>query len=191
MLSTMFRSSIRLNWLLRLLVPMLLVVLLDAPVLVHAADDSPPFRVVLPLMLMSQPALTATPESQVVALTNELRQQHGCSPLVISPALSLAAQHHSQEMADNNYFSHVDLSGHQPDWRALQAGYVGSAGAENIAAGYSTAEEVVMAWYNETPPNDGHRLNLLNCGLTEIGIGYAVNPNSEYRNYWTQDFGLR
>ncbi|HEU5097950.1 MAG TPA: CAP domain-containing protein [Roseiflexaceae bacterium] len=139
---------------------------------------------------MSQPTLAvSTGQSQIVVLTNQLRQQHGCAPLAVSPALSLAAQQHSQEMADNNYFSHVDLSGHNPGWRALQAGYAGSAGAENIAAGYTTAEEVVMAWYNETPPNDGHRQNLLNCSFTEIGIGYAVNPNSQYHNYWTQDFG--
>jgi uncharacterized protein YkwD len=167
----------------------LLIIPLAAATPAHAAEAQTQFRVVLPLMLMSQPSLNATAESQIVALTNELRQQHGCAPLAVSPALSLAAQQHSQEMADHNYFSHVDLGGHLPAWRALQASYTGSAGAENIAAGYSTADEVVMAWYNETPPNDGHRQNLLNCSFTEVGIGYAVNTSSEYRSYWTQDFG--
>jgi uncharacterized protein YkwD len=188
MLSTSTRVVIRTSWLFALIVASF-VISAAAAAPAHAAEAQTQFRVVLPLMLMSQPALSSTAESQVVALTNQLRQQHGCAPLAISPALSLAAQQHSQEMADNNYFSHVDLGGHHPDWRARQAGYTGSAGAENIAAGYTTAEEVVMAWYNETPPNDGHRLNLLNCSLTEVGIGYAVNPSSKYRSYWTQDFG--
>jgi uncharacterized protein YkwD len=47
----------------------------------------------------------------------------------------------------------------------------------------------VGSWYNETPPNDGHRRNMLNCALTQIGVGYATNPNSDYGTYWTQDFG--
>lgn len=188
MLSASLQSILRMRWILAPIVALLVIPLASAAP-ARAAESVTQFRVVLPLMLMSQPTLSATAESRVVALTNELRQQHGCAPLVVSPALSLAAQQHSQEMADNNYFNHIDLGGHNPSWRALQAGYTGSAGAENIAAGYTTADEVVMAWYNETPPNDGHRQNLLNCSLTEIGIGYAVNPNSQYRSYWTQDFG--
>jgi uncharacterized protein YkwD len=158
---------------------------------VSAAADEAPFQIVMPLMLMSASAPEVTPEQQVLALTNALRQQHGCPALLISPELSNAAQGHSQDMADHNYFDHVDRSGKTPKVRAQQAGYLGNAGTENIAAGFSTAEEVVMAWYNETPPNDGHRLNLLNCSLTDIGIGYAVNPNSTYRSYWTQDMGQR
>jgi uncharacterized protein YkwD len=188
MSSPSLRLMLRICWIFAPIV-MLLVIPFAAAAPARAAEAQTQFRVVLPLILMSQPTLSSTAESQVVALTNDLRQQHGCAPLVVSPALSVAAQQHSQEMADNNYFSHIDLSGHNPSWRALLAGSAGSAGAENIAAGYTTAEEVVMAWYNETPPNDGHRQNLLNCGLTEVGIGYAVNPGSKYRSYWSQDFG--
>jgi uncharacterized protein YkwD len=160
---------------------------------VNAAANEAPFRIMMPLMLMTAPASVpeATPEEQVLTLTNTLRQQHGCPTLQISPELTNAARGHSQDMADHNYFDHADGNGNTPKWRAQQAGYRGNAGTENIAAGYSTAQEVVMAWYNETPPNDGHRLNLLNCSLTDIGIGYAVNPNSTFRNYWTQDFGQR
>lgn len=180
------------------LLPLLLLVLLIAEQCwmarpVNAAANAAPFRIVMPLMLMTSTAsaLEATPEQQVLTLTNALRQQHGCPALQISPELSNAARGHSQDMADHNYFGHADGNGNMPKWRAQQAGYLGHAGTENIAAGYSTAEEVVMAWYNETPPNDGHRLNLLNCSLTDIGVGYAVNPNSTFRNYWTQDFGQR
>jgi uncharacterized protein YkwD len=158
-----------------------------------SAANQAPFRIMVPLMLMSAPAPLpeATPEQQVLELTNSLRQQHGCPALQMSPELINAAQAHSQDMANYNYFAHVDRSGHTPKWRAQQAGYLGNAGTENIAAGFSTAQEVVMAWYNETPPNDGHRRNLLNCSLTDLGIGYAINPSSNYRNYWTQDFGQR
>jgi hypothetical protein len=119
----------------------------------------------------------------------ELRQQHGCPARQVSPGLTVAARLHSREMADHNYLDHIDLSGQHSDWRAEQAGYTGLAGCENIAAGYTTAEDVVSGWYNETPPDDGHRRNMLNCELTAIGAGYATNPNSDYGTYWTQDFG--
>ena len=193
----MITISIRLILRLRLL-PLLLLLLLISEQCrmtqpVSAAADGAPFRIMMPLMLMtgSPVAPETTPEQQVLALTNALRQQHGCPALQISPELNIAAQSHSQDMADHNYFSHLDADGHTPKWRAQQAGYLGNAGTENIAAGYSTAEEVVMAWYNETPPNDGHRINLLNCSLTDIGIGYAINPSSDFGSYWTQDFGQR
>jgi uncharacterized protein YkwD len=191
----MITNSIRLIVCFRLLPLLLLLLLITeqswAVRPVSAAADEAPFRIMMPLVLMSASALEVTPEQQVLALTNALRQQHGCPALLISPELTNAAQGHSQDMADHNYFDHVDRSGNTPKVRAQQAGYLGNAGTENIAAGFSTAEEVVMAWYNETPPNDGHRRNLLNCSLTDIGIGYAINSSSDYRNYWTQDFGRR
>jgi uncharacterized protein YkwD len=163
------------------------------PLSAKAANSGAQFRVVLPLVLMAAPApeLNATPVQQVFNLTNALRQQNGCPPLQMSPELNSAAQAHSQDMADHNYFSHVDRDGHLPGWRAQQAGYLGQAGFENIAAGYATAEDVVTGWYNETPPNDGHRRNLLNCALTDVGIGYAMNSSSDYHSYWTQDMGQR
>jgi len=193
----MFSNPIRLILRFRLL-PLLLILLLIAEqcwaaVPVNAAANEAPFRIMLPLMMTTSPAAArdATFEQQVITLTNMLRQQHGCPALQISPELATAARGHSQDMADKNYFNHIDSSGNTPKWRAQQAGYLGNAGTENIAAGYATAEAVVMGWYNETPPNDGHRINLLNCSLTDIGIGYASNPSSDFGSYWTQDFGQR
>ena len=178
--------------------PLLLILLLLAQqcwasLPANAATNEAPFRIMMPLMLMTSPASApdATFEQQVFTLTNALRQQHGCPALQFSPELTNAARGHSQDMADHNYFNHLDGSGNTPKWRAQQYGYLGNAGTENIAAGYATAEEVVIGWYNETPPNDGHRLNLLNCSLTDIGIGYAANPSSDFGSYWTQDFGRR
>src|SRR5690349_18248743 len=101
----------------------------------RAAADTAPFRIMVPLMLMSapEPAPDTAVEQQALALTNALRQQNGCSALQLSPELSTAARGHSQDMADNNYFNHIDLKGDTPKMRAQQAGYAGSAGTENIA----------------------------------------------------------
>lgn len=150
---------------------------------VEPTGDS--FRTYLPLLVLAP--VNSSLEQQVVDLTNQLRQQHNCPPLSLSPQLTSAARGHSQDMADHNYFSHVDSAGHTPGWRAQQAGYIGVAGWENIAAGASTATDVVALWYN----SDGHRRNMLDCSLTDIGVGYGYNATSSYGNYWTQAFGDR
>lgn len=144
-----------------------------------------PFQVFLPLAI--QPSTASLMEQKVVDLTNRLRQEFNCPPLAVSPELSLAARYHSQDMADQNYFSHTDLGGHSPGWRAQQAGYSGMAGWENIAAGQGTAGEVVTAWYNSLD----HRRNMLDCSLTDIGVGYGYSAGSMYHSYWTQAFGRR
>src|SRR5207245_5251859 len=46
---------------------------------------------------------------------------------------------------------------------------------------------VMQAWM----ASPGHRANILNSAFTQIGIGAAVNPNSQWKSYWTQDFGVR
>jgi uncharacterized protein YkwD len=43
-------------------------------------------------------------------------------------------------------------------------------------------------FFNETPPNDGHRQNILNANFHQIGIGCAIN-NATGVYWWTQDFG--
>jgi uncharacterized protein YkwD len=68
------------------------------------------------------------------------------------------------------------------------AGYTYSAAAENIAAGFPTPQSVVAAWMNSS----GHRANILNCELTETGVGYVFLANDQgavnYHHYWTHVF---
>ena len=134
---------------------------------------------------------TAAPPSfadRALARTNTYRSQFGCPPLRENAQLDQAALLHSQDMALNGYFDHNSPSGQTPWDRIHAAGYQYSAAAENIAAGYSTPEAVIDAFFNETPPNDGHRRNLLNCSLRDVGFGYAYQSGSPYGAYWTQDF---
>jgi uncharacterized protein YkwD len=151
----------------------------------HAEE---PRRIFLPLITSAQPPSLSIAE-QVVAVTNAYRAINGCGPLTLNQQLTAAANDHSEDMAVHDYFSHISQDGSSPWDRISRAGYLYTAAAENIAAGYDTAQAVVDGWYNEVPPNDGHRKNILNCALTEVGIGYAENSTSTYRIYWTQDFG--
>ena len=126
---------------------------------------------------------------QVVTLTNQERIQNGLSPLNFNIQLSAAAQTHSQNMALQDFFSHTGADGSSFGDRIRATGYNYSRGAENIAAGYATPENVVTGWMNST----GHRANILNGDLREIGIGYyflADDTGSEnWNRYWTQVFG--
>ncbi len=133
-------------------------------------------------------ATSSTFAARALARTNTYRAQSGCPPLRENAPLDQAALQHSQDMALNGYFDHTSPSGQTPWDRIHAAGYQYSAAAENIAAGYSTPEAVIDAFFNETPPNDGHRRNLLNCSLRDVGFGYAYRGGSPYGSYWTQDF---
>jgi uncharacterized protein YkwD len=124
-------------------------------------------------------------EQAVLDLVNTERAKVGCPALVANATLAQVARAHSQDMAAHGYFDHNGLDGSTPFTRMTAAGYRYSAAAENIAAGYATPEAVMTGWMNSA----GHRANILNCGLTEIGIGYAYLASSPYGSYWTQDFG--
>ncbi len=118
-------------------------------------------------------------EDQVVDLANVERAEAGCDPLRVDAHLATAAQDHSSDMAERDYFDHTTPEGLTFAERIVNAGYP-TPGAENIARGQQNAEQVMKSWMD----SDGHRANILNCDLTAIGVGLDENGM-----YWTQDFG--
>jgi hypothetical protein len=115
-------------------------------------------------------------------------------PLAPNQSLTLAGRHHSEDLATHNLFQHATVPGSayydaasQPEpWDRMAAeGYSWSRAAENIAAGYSGAEAAYLGWWNST----GHRKNLLNSALREIGVGHFFAASSAYRNYYTMALG--
>ncbi|NCC67911.1 MAG: secretion protein, partial [Clostridia bacterium] len=118
-------------------------------------------------------------EQQVVALVNEQRAANGLAPLTLSQPLSDAARAKSQDMHDNNYFSHTSPTFGSPFEMLSAFGISYRTAGENIAMGYSTPEAVMNGWMNSA----GHRANILNANYTQIGVGYVADGN-----YWTQEF---
>ncbi|MFD7133800.1 CAP domain-containing protein [Streptomyces sp. NPDC059894] len=118
--------------------------------------------------------------TRVVALVNSERGKAGCSPLTLNAKLTKAAQDHSADMALHSNMSHTGSDGSDAAERLTRAGYSWSSYGENVAYGYSSAEEVMAGWMS----SPGHKRNILNCDFKEIGVGLA-QPG----NYWTQDFG--
>jgi uncharacterized protein YkwD len=133
--------------------------------------------------------------ARVIARTNSYRVANGCPALTVNAVLMGTAQGHSQEMALRDYVGHSSVDGTSPWDRIKAAGYNYRLVAENIAWGATSPEHVVDAWFFESPPNDAHRKNILNCGLREIGVGYYYLANDPGKitahSYWTQDFGTQ
>ena len=122
-------------------------------------------------------------ESEVLDLVNRERKIAGLNPLDNDDRLTRAARGHSEDMAQQNYFSHTSLDGRSPGDRIKAEGYSGFTYGENIAAGYSTPVAVMNAWMN----SPGHRANILNPSFCDIGVGHATGGS--FRDYWTQNFG--
>ncbi|MCC7353842.1 MAG: CAP domain-containing protein [Anaerolineae bacterium] len=140
-------------------------------------------------------------EQRILELVNQARAANGLPPLVRNANLNLAAERHGQDMANNNFFSHVSSNGDRLGDRVPKAGYLNWIWAgENIAAGFDSPESVFQAWMSST----GHRNNILATAAQEIGIAYIYDASDEhnvvlpggvvggpYFNYWIQDFGAR
>ena len=122
-----------------------------------------------------------TAEGQVLALVNAARAEAGCGALTADSGLAAVARAHSADMRDRDYFSHTSPEGLSPFDRAERAG-VDYSRAENIAFGQADAAAVMEAWL-ESP---GHRENILDCGLTKLGVGVAEGTGGPW---WTQLFG--
>jgi len=120
---------------------------------------------------------------EVVDRTNAERARHGLRALTVDARLAAAAQAHSVDMVQRGFFAHESPDGRQVWDRAVAAGYAYRKVAENIAAGQRTAEEVVRGWMG----SPGHRANILDGDLTQIGVGRA--DGGSYGVYWTQVFG--
>ncbi|MBS7299032.1 MAG: LysM peptidoglycan-binding domain-containing protein [Eubacteriales bacterium] len=118
-------------------------------------------------------------ESTVVRLVNEIRVENGLKPLAEDWELSRVARYKSQDMKDNNYFSHTSPVYGTPFQMMKNFGIKYKSAGENIARGQTTPERVVNAWMNSS----GHRANILNSSYTKIGVGYVKSGH-----YWTQMF---
>ncbi|MFG2500646.1 sigma-70 family RNA polymerase sigma factor [Streptomyces sp. NPDC048441] len=121
---------------------------------------------------------------EVTRLVNVERAKSGCGALTQNSKLGKAAQGHSDDMAERDFFDHTNPDGDDPGDRVTAAGYRWSTYGENIAAGQGTPAAVMDSWMK----SPGHRANILNCSFKEIGIGYRQGAGGPW---WTQNFGAQ
>jgi uncharacterized protein YkwD len=104
-------------------------------------------------------------------------------PLTLSGTLSDVASGHANDMAQKNYFEHVDPAGHSPADRVRATGYQEKLVGENIAYGPKTVDEVVQGWLD----SPGHCENIMDPRFVEMGL--ALAPGRVKRGlYWVQVF---
>ena len=128
-------------------------------------------------------------QAQVFQLINQMRTSNGLNPLSLNVSLSAAALVHSTDMACNNFIAHSGSDGSNWADRISVQGYQYSTyPLENIYVGDpqygGNAQGAVTWWMN----SQVHRENILNGRVTETGVGYVYDPNSEYGGYYTMVF---
>jgi uncharacterized protein YkwD len=128
----------------------------------------------------------------IVVQVNQQRVANGVPALTVNPVLTFAATLQSNQMVQQSNvqglaqaMSHTLYGVALPTMvsRDEYAGYDYTAIGENIAFGYSGADDVMTAWMN----SPGHRANILDPGFTEIGVSVKANPDGVL--YFTQEFG--
>jgi uncharacterized protein YkwD len=105
-------------------------------------------------------------------------------PLELDATLSSAARLHAGDMATHSAMSHRGSDGSEPAERVTRAGYQWRAVAENVAAGQRNAAAVVAHWLD----SPGHCASIMGPQFTAMGLGFAIEAESEARIYWAQVF---
>lgn len=123
-------------------------------------------------------------KNEVVRLMNQERQKAGLPLIKMDDTLNAAADVRAREISE--VFSHTRPDGtlcfsilSEPKY----SGIYWSMG-ENIAAGYSSAGEVMTGWMN----SPGHKANILDESFNKVGIGIYYDSTKPYGYYWVQLF---
>ena len=107
------------------------------------------------------------------------RANNGLGAVTLDPALMKLAEEHSRTMAARDKLDHDVGKAFQS--RIRGSGFDAKVAVENISAGYHTLAEAFSGW-RDSPP---HRANMLNKGVTRMGIAAIYSPNSKYKVFWT------
>lgn len=125
------------------------------------------FAVTIPVEAFLAPDVLAQQGRQILALTNELRKEKNLPVLTEVTPLDTSSQMRADDMSAKQYFSHVGPDGHVLSYFLSKAGYAYSTAGENLAVGFSDANDVITAW--EKSPT--HYANLVDGDFKQIGIG--------------------
>lgn len=129
----------------------------------------------------------------ILLATNERRHAEGRPRLHADARLAKAAQAFAQHMADKDTLDHR-ADRRDPGDRAKAAGYRWCRVAENIAYEFRSsgfaARELAALLVDDWMQSAGHRRNLLDPALADIGVGVAQSVKSR-RWYAVQLFARK
>jgi uncharacterized protein YkwD len=139
------------------------------------------------------PAQADVVTAHVLALVNSARSRgrqcgsarfDGAPALARSVVLDRTAMLHAQDLLVLGTLSHRGSDGGRVGDRIRRQGYTWARVAENLAAGATSAEQVVAGWFD----SPAHCANLMGAGFTETGIAYVVSHEGAGEIYWVQVF---
>jgi uncharacterized protein YkwD len=117
-------------------------------------------------------------------LINQFRSQNNLPTLSIDARLMAAAEGHSLDMAQHNFFAHEGSEGASVGDRLTRQEYAWNFYAEDLGCGYDSAKAVVQGWLDSPT----HRENLMAEQARHIGVGYVGDQGGDCGTYWTADF---
>jgi len=121
--------------------------------------------------------------------TNIQRTKYGKNPFKYSELLEKAAQDHSKNMVNHNFFSHTSTVRGKTSMtdRLNSVGIKKGYQAENISYNYESnptywtfALKLVDQWMN----SEGHKKNILNSNYNYLGCGTYYYKNVEWKEYF-------
>jgi len=102
----------------------------------------------------------------LLLLTNIQRSHSGLPVLQLNGELTQAAEAKAQDMFAKDYWAHFGPDGESP-WDFIHAaGYNYVYAGENLARGFSSAQDTVNAWMNSPE----HRANILSPNYQDVGF---------------------
>lgn len=157
---------------------------------VHEEDTVTAIQVVDGELEQKRPQIYAKPDGELkegfefllFELTNSARIQRELPLLKWDETTRDTARKHSEDMADNRYFSHTNLDGKSPFDRMGDDNISFFVAGENLAYGqYSSifAHEGLMN-------SMGHRENIVKPDFGYLGVG--VSFNTDHQPYFTANF---
>lgn len=136
------------------------------PVVVEDKNETTPKE---QLYLEEQPNLNnelTTQEQQMLRLVNDARAKNNLKPLQVDFEVTKLARLKSQDMIDNDYFSHYSPTYGSPFDMMKKYGVEYVYAGENLAA-----NSTVQRAHDALMKSPGHRENILKPEFTHIGIG--------------------
>lgn len=112
--------------------------------------------------------------TELLSYINKEREAHGLNKITTTSELNTLAQNHSDDMAQNNFFGHVNLQNETPEDRRKELG-IKTPVSENLA------KDVAIDFGHEgLMRSASHRQNILKADWTKVGLGLTLKNGYIY-----------
>lgn len=125
-------------------------------------------------------------DNEVLDLINAVRAENDLPEYQVNDQLTSAAWILTSDMACNGFFDHVGSDGSSLEDRLTSEGYAFIDAAESIYYGFAGVPVRVFDWWMKNAVDSG---NVLSSTFSEIGIAYALNPQTG-ASYYTIVFAV-